>query len=891
MNFRTTILVVASLLLQMSMVHAAPPAIAPAVALHPKLKGLELPYAGPFVTLETGELLCVDGDAAMISADAGDTWQRHPMWPAGAFKARPEYAIVRSKSGAIVCLFIDDLDKQWKWDSAANASVVDAKLFVWSTRSTDSGKTWSPPVKVQDGYCGAVRDMIQTRAGTLVSPLQKFLPEHNRHATTPVFSVDDGMTWQSGGVLDIGGRGHHDGSIEATLVERHDGSILMLLRSCDDCFYQSISTDSGRSWGNLSPTKIDASSSPAMLKRLQSGQLMLAWNRLFPEGQTSYPRRGGQHSVKEASWHREELSIAFSHDDGATWGDPTVVARSPGGRVVYPFILEPHPGVVWLTTMQGGLRAELREADFVARNQETPLTKIWSPVAVGVPGANEAVVVRMPDDELRVFYVFRPDGTEIRSIGSKDNGRSWGPERTEFKLPGVAYYGVQVVVDRHGELQCMFHILGKGDNGYNGRHYDVWHTRTMGKRAHWTEPAKIYDGYVGSLRGFLKLASGRLILSVSVAVPSRAKPIPGEPDYGWNDAVVFYSDDDGANWKQGTDRLMVLQDESRGKTRYGAVEPHMIEHINDQIWMLIRTKNGFFWVSTSDDGGTTWPQPVKSRLISSDSPAASARLRDGRLVLLLNSCQRWDDPRSYAIGGRHVLHAAISDDDGKTWQGFREILRDDQSAERGDRGTSYATATETADGNVVVVSGQGKGKKQILLFNPNWLTERNVHDDFSNGLSQWTTYEAKGSDLAVHPMQSGKQVLSIRKIEPAAEAGAVWNFPLAAAGKVNLRMKLGAAGADGTIALSDHYAVPGDTKAEENSLYALRINQLSLDDGWRDVAIEWASDGAATVSVDGKQAATLQRIRAPMFGVTYLRLKSADDLGFVVESVSFEGTK
>ncbi|HRK30959.1 MAG TPA: sialidase family protein [Tepidisphaeraceae bacterium] len=829
--------------------------------------------AGPFLALKNGTLLCISHDKALLSRDEGATWEQHPLFTEGAFRVRPEYAMAQSRSGAIVLLFIDDLQKQWKWDNEKNASAVDAFLYVWSTRSLDGGVTWSPPAKVQDGYCGAIRDLIQTRDGTLVSPLQKFLPEQNRHATTPVYSTDDGLTWNSGGTLDIGGRGHHDGSIEATLVERRDGSLLMLLRTCDDYLYQSVSSDSGRTWGAMSPTTIDSSSSPAMIKRLASGQLMMAWNRLYPEGAATYPRRGGQHSVKEASWHREELSIAFSNDDAVTWSKPEVVARQAGKRVSYPFILEVKPGKVWLTTMQGGLRAELNESGFTGAVKSPEA--ISAPVRVGTPGANEAVAVRLPDDELRVYYVWRPEGTEIRSIGSKDHGRTWSEERTEFKLPGTAYYGVQVVVDQHGELQCMFHILGKGENGYNGRHYDIWHTRTSDGRSRWEDPKKIYDGYAGSLRGFIKTRTGRLILSVSVAVPERAKPVAGRPDYGWNDAVVFYSDDAGTTWTQGNDRLLVLQDDARGKTRYGAVEPHLIEHQDGRITMLIRTKNGFFWQSVSSDDGTTWPQPTVTSLISSDSPAASARLRDGRLVLLLNACQRWDDLRGYAIGGRHVLHAAISDDDGKTWRGFREILRDDQSAERGDRGTSYAAAVETGDGNVLVVSGQGEGKKHILLLSPDWIAEQSQTDDFRDGLAQWTTYEGAGAELTTLPDQAGKPVLAIRQTDPLKQAGAVWNFPAAVSGEVTMRFRLRGGDGAATLALTDHYCVVADTLAEANSIFSIDLRSLVGNAEWHDLTVSWKAGGECVIALNGLEVARPTPQRAAAHGVNYLRVKAA----------------
>jgi hypothetical protein len=117
------------------------------------------------------------------------------------------------------------------------------------------------------------------------------------------------------------------------------------------------------SWSALSPTPIDASSSPAIVKRLKSGRLVLLWNRLWLDGQTDGVRRNTVDAAeRQASWQREELAIAFSDDDGKTWTKPAIIAR--GKRIAYPYVFERTPGVLWVTSMQGDLRATLDEADF-----------------------------------------------------------------------------------------------------------------------------------------------------------------------------------------------------------------------------------------------------------------------------------------------------------------------------------------------------------------------------------------------------------------------------------------------------------------------------------------------------------------------------------------------
>ena len=95
----------------------------------------------------------------------------------------------------------------------------------------------------------------------------------------------------------------------------------------------------------------------------------MLWNRPFPEGQDSYPLTGGDGIWSEVpvSNYRSELSIAFSSDDGASWSEPIVIARQPDTWLAYPYVFEKSPGLLWITTMQGNVRTELDEGDFLGK--------------------------------------------------------------------------------------------------------------------------------------------------------------------------------------------------------------------------------------------------------------------------------------------------------------------------------------------------------------------------------------------------------------------------------------------------------------------------------------------------------------------------------------------
>src|SRR4029079_4003474 len=139
---------------------------------------------------------------------------------------------------------------------------------------------------------------------------------------------------------------------------------------------------------------------------------------------------------------------------------------------------------------------------------------------------------------------------------------------------------------------------------------------------------------------------------------------------GQFDSSALYSDDNGNTWIQSESVLRTPTPDI--ETIEGAVEPVVLELKDGRVWMLIRTQMGRFYQSFSADGGNTWSSTVPTSLISSDSPPGLVRLSDGRIVMILNRCLRFP----YAYGGRHVLHAAISNDEGRSWHGYREVVRD-----------------------------------------------------------------------------------------------------------------------------------------------------------------------------------------------------------------------
>lgn len=344
-----------------------------------EIEGLKL---GPFVRLADGNILTVEGTKSFISKDEGKTWsEEYTIFTEGNFAIRPERALIRTRSGVIILAFANDKERSnfnWQQDIHDSPGAV---LPTYAVRSLDEGKTWQDVQKLHDDWTGAIRDMIETSDGNVVFTSMMMRHDPGHHAVVTYTTKDDGKNWTRSNIIDLGGIGHHSGVTEATIEQLEDGRIWMLMRTNWGKFWEAFSHDEGLTWKNFNPTNIEASSAPGLLKRLESGRLVLVWNRRYPEGKNEYPLRGGDGNWSEvpASNHREELSIMFSNDEGESWTEPVVIAKTTekmkdlglvggGNDISYPYVFEANPGELWITPWRGELRIKLHEEDF-ARNQ------------------------------------------------------------------------------------------------------------------------------------------------------------------------------------------------------------------------------------------------------------------------------------------------------------------------------------------------------------------------------------------------------------------------------------------------------------------------------------------------------------------------------------------
>jgi hypothetical protein len=487
--------------------------------------------------------------------------------------------------------------------------------------------------------------------------------------------------------------------------------------------------------------------------------------------------------------------------------------------------------------------------------------------------------VQLPDGRIMALSVVgRLKDATMQGRYSRDDGQTWSSAEDLFHWPTAAakYYTFEAMVDHTGEL----HVFLLCDDA-------IWHTRTEAGRSRWQPAKTIYKGEPGNFFTAVELRNGRIVL-----------PFPLNHKRSWSErggeflnftyvgpwgVSSLYSDDAGTTWKQSPDDLSV---QTPDLGTWGADEPSAIELKDGRLWMLIRTQRGRLYESFSSDGGARWSSAKPSPLISSDSPAGLLRLKDGRILLFSNACLRYP----YAYGARNVLHVAISEDEGRTWRGFREVARDplrgDPPDAEGDYGLAYTFPIQTADGHVLFTNWVESGRtRSFRLFDPAWVYETKQTSDFARGIDDWTVFGTKGVGVEPDAEANKTLVLAIRKADKDWPAGAVWNFPVGGKGRLQFDLKVRRGFGGALIGLTDHYSVPWDMEDQYYNIFDLHIagnGQTSsgakfVSGRWHHVILDWeTSRRQCRIFIDGKPAGTIEDNRHSE-GINYLRVRSLSD--------------
>ncbi|WP_417391647.1 sialidase family protein [Gimesia sp.] len=530
-------------------------------------------------------------------------------------------------------------------------------------------------------------------------------------------------------------------------------------------------------------------------------------------------------------------------------------------------------------------------------------------------GARTAfAIMRLPDGSFAFYDRYTPEKGPL-SIPDAD-GRLHTllpclPEEilaSEVIMQSGVLNNTQVVLSQDGQVKSVRvqnESLDKESAKQAGlsRYLNTWIDRAGPAAV--SKPLMTWRGYNGSLMEYQELSNGRLLVPHGSLIPhARAVPPTGR-----HETVIQFSDDGGESWKLSESKLIAPCYPGFNGSNEGACEPAFEELEDGQIWMLMRTTAGFLYESFSSDRGTTWSPARSSRFNTSTGPPNIMRHRNGWLVACWNNCElppRADGEGVY--GGRDALHIAVSDNEGKTWRGFREIYldhrRNDNPAKNGDRGTAYPLGAYTSNGHIVVLAGQGTGGRNPILIDPEWIVETRASTDFEDGLKQWSTYthhgpakrwwraRAQGATLIEHPDFNTRQCLHVRK-QPALPAdGATWNFPNGWKGSLEARIKVHSGSQGSIIALNDRMFDPTNDFGEELAVFRVSLGELDLaSDQWHVLRFDWDLSTQTCLLKIGERKPIELPLRHPTLnGLSYIRFRSTakdtDPLGLLVEKVN-----
>lgn len=202
------------------------------------------------------------------------------------------------------------------------------------------------------------------------------------------------------------------------------------------------------------------------------------------------------------------------------------------------------------------------------------------------------------------------------------------------------------------------------------------------------------------------------------------------------------TDDFGKTWKK-SGRLNVPHHKAGGihkgtRWNHDAMEPSAVALKDGTLLCLLRTSLDNLWQSRSKDGGMSWEKPVPTPFYGTCVMPKIGRLSDGDCSpcgLTRLPCRR---SRARTGCGRTFhkpqrIHAAISEDDGKTWRGFREVLLDrrrdagDFADARGaDKSMHQSQFIEVAPGKILAAVGQNGMHRKLVMFDAGWLLENSA---------------------------------------------------------------------------------------------------------------------------------------------------------------------
>ncbi len=251
--------------------------------------GYRTTTAGPLWTTRDGKILWLTGGPVFPqkglfsmyrvemreSVDDGLSWsQPSPLLPSTEEYAWIANAGLTLASGRLLLI-------SGQFGGYVDHDPEQSRMEGYSQFSDDDGRTWSHAIPLPTGqrYLAPPLSMAQLSSGRVIYPYGYLTSHQGRSLVSAVYSDDMGESWRrSSSVLGVGGKGMESGALEPTCVELPDGRVWMLIRAQTGFQWESFSRDHGETWSDPQPSRIPSSNSPAVLKKLSDGTILLLWN-------------------------------------------------------------------------------------------------------------------------------------------------------------------------------------------------------------------------------------------------------------------------------------------------------------------------------------------------------------------------------------------------------------------------------------------------------------------------------------------------------------------------------------------------------------------------------------------------------------------------------------
>lgn len=230
--------------------------------------------------------------------------------------------------------------------SIGHDGTVAGVWFLEIGQSESDKPAWGKPVRVTDGIMMCKPTVLSS--GEWVLPASTWRKTDN--SAKMVVSDDQGQTWTIRGACNVPEKDR--AFDEHSFVERSDGSLWLLVRTRYG-IGESVSTDRGATWPELTPSSIAHPSARFFISRLASGNLLLV-----------------KHGPIDKPVGRSQLTAYLSTDDGKTWSGGLLLDQR--GGVSYPDGQQTPDGLIRIiydysrTGARNILMAAFREEDVAA---------------------------------------------------------------------------------------------------------------------------------------------------------------------------------------------------------------------------------------------------------------------------------------------------------------------------------------------------------------------------------------------------------------------------------------------------------------------------------------------------------------------------------------------